>query len=292
MERELSRWRARLLSPYRTLEQPEPDLIISCGNKAQAHVFAIVAACDQPPFTVHLQTPEPEFVQRFDMAFISRHDWTEEKARTPNFRPMLGVPHQIAKAALEEARPNARRRWVPHDNRAVAVLIGGTNRAYQYNSETIERLIHTIRSLAADGWTTLVSTSRRSDPTILPRLLDFCNDRIVVWDRTGENPYRDFLAAADAFLVTKDSITMNCEAVTSGRPVYVFDLPKRPRDIVEKFEYFHSDMSENLGLTRKFEGHIAGYDYTPPDEAQRIANMIKADISNYKNMPNSRAISI
>jgi hypothetical protein len=162
--------------------------------------------------------------------------------------------------------------------RAIAVLIGGSNGAYAYDGETITRLIHAIRQLAAEGWTVLVSTSRRSEPTILRHLLELKDDRIVVWDRSGENPYRDFLAAADAFLVAKDSITMNCEAATTGRPVFSFDLARIESDKLQKFERFHDDMMNGLGLTRSFEGKIYEYPYEYPNESLRIANIVKEEI--------------
>ncbi|MFD1332576.1 ELM1/GtrOC1 family putative glycosyltransferase, partial [Methylopila musalis] len=44
----------------------------------------------------------------------------------------------------------------------------------------------------------------------------------------GENAYRGFLAAADAFLVTEDSAAMAAEAAQTGRPVAVHPLPRRP----------------------------------------------------------------
>lgn len=242
---------------------------------AQRHVFAIAAACDKRPLTVHLQTPYSEFARKYDIVFISRHDWTEKKANTTHFHQMLGVPHQITAERLENARPKARATWVKGNAKTVTVLIGGSNGAYLFDDVTIEKLIATIEGLAAQGWTVLASTSRRSEPTILPRLLALRSDRIVVWDRTGPNPYIDFLAAADAFLITKDTITMNCEAVASGRPVYSFDLAKTPGIRLDKFERFHADMSTTLGLTRSFEGEIGHYEYTPPDEARRIAEMIR-----------------
>jgi uncharacterized protein len=273
--KELRRWRAGLLSPYRNLPQPHPDIIISCGSMAQRHVFAIASACRKRPLTVHLQTPYSEFARKYDMVFISRHDWTEAKASTANFHQMLGVPHQVTAERLENARPTARMTWVQGDAKAVTVLIGGSNGAYLFDDATIEKLIATIEGLAAQGWTVLASTSRRSEPTILPRLLTLRSDRIVVWDRTGANPYLDFLAAADAYLITKDSITMNCEAVASGRPVYSFDLAKTPGIRLDKFERFQADMSTTLGLTRPFEGEIGHYEYTPPNEAHRIAEMIR-----------------
>jgi mitochondrial fission protein ELM1 len=275
--KKLKRWQIGPLSPYRSLPQPEPDVIISCGSMAPRHVFAIVGNCRKKPFTVHLQTPQPEFADRYDMAFISRHDWTAEKARNTHFHQMLGVPHQITNERLALARPAARAKWVKSGGQAVTVLIGGSNTAYVFNQATIDLLIGSIQALAAAGWTVLASTSRRSEPSILERLLALRSDRIVVWDRTGENPYVEFLAAADAFIVTKDSITMNCEAVSSGRPVYSFDLARdEPGDKLNKFEWFHRDMTETLRLTRPFAGSIEPYNYTPPDEAGRIAGLISA----------------
>jgi mitochondrial fission protein ELM1 len=273
--KKLKRWQIGPLSPYSSLPQPEPDVIISCGSMAPRHVFAIASHCRKKPFTVHLQTPQPEFANRYDMAFISRHDWTPEKARNQHFHQMLGVPHQITNERLALARPDARAKLVKAGGQALAVLIGGSNTAYVFDQATIDRLIGSIQMLAAEGWTVLASTSRRSEPSILQRLLALRSDRIVVWDRTGENPYVQFLAAADAFIVTKDSITMNCEAVSSGRPVYSFDLARdEAGDKLNKFEWFHHDMTETLRLTRPFTGSIEPYEYTPPDEAGRIAGLI------------------
>lgn len=277
--KKLKRWQVGPLSPYRKLPQPEPDIIISCGSMAPRHVFAIAGKCRRKPFTVHLQTPQPEFANRYDMAFISRHDWTPEKAANPHFHQMLGVPHQITLERLAAERPEARAKWLKSGGRALAVLIGGSNIAYIFDQATIDRLIDSIRALAAEGWTILASTSRRSEPSILQRLLALRSDRIVVWDRTGANPYVEFLAAADAFIVTKDSITMNCEAVSSGRPVYSFDLARgEPGDKLDKFEWFHHDMTETLRLTRPFAGSIDPYNYTPPDEGRRIADLISATV--------------
>ncbi len=274
VKKKLRDWQRGPFSPYRGLHQPEPDIIISCGSMAPPHVFAIARACHRKPFTVYLQTPWPDFADRFDLAFISRHDWNDEKAAKSNFRQMLGVPHQITREKLDRLRPEARQKWLKGDVRAITVLIGGSNGAYVFDEPTIEGLLAAIQHLAAQGWTALVSTSRRSEPVLLQRLLALNNERIVVWNRTGDNPYQEFLAAADAFLITKDTITMNCEAVTTGRPVYSFDLAKTPCDKLDKFEWFHADMSQTLGLTRPFLGEILPYEYSPPDEARRIANVI------------------
>lgn len=275
IENRLPRWRQGIFSPYRKLATPEPDIIVSCGILAPRHVFAIAAACRKRPLTVHLQTPQEKFAHLYDLAFISRHDWTEEKAKAPNFRQMLGVPHQFTREGLEEARPAARAKWGGGDAKLLAVFVGGPNGAYDFDAATVERLIGTVRRLSAEGWRVLVTTSRRSPPELQSAMLGLRSQEIVVWDRDGANPYADFLAAADAFLITKDTITMTCEAVTTGRPVYAFDLAHVPGERLSKFEWFHADMDETLGLTRPFTGAIESYSYSPPDEAKRIAQIIR-----------------
>jgi mitochondrial fission protein ELM1 len=279
VKRELPAWRRGIFSPYRRLKVPEPQLVVSCGGVANSHVEAIVAACKVKPFTVHLATPQPEYTGVFDMAFISRHDWSDEKARHTNWHEMVGVPHQIDHQIVDRLREQARKRWASKGDKVVTVLAGGANRAYLYDDATIDRLIETVKQLAANGWTVLASTSRRSRADLLDRLLSLRSDRIVVWDRQGANPFRDFLAAADAFLVTKDSITMTCEALATGQPTYVFDLAKNPGARLDKFEWFHRDMSETLKLTRPFNGTLEGYDYEPPHESRRIASLIESEVA-------------
>ena len=271
----LPRWKYLTYRLPGRLPGDAPDMIVSCGGKAQSHVMAMCAALKRKPVTVHLAGPGPEFVPKFDMAFVSRHDWSDAAERAPNLEPMTGVPHQITTAEIASLRPAARARWLDGHGRAVTVLIGGQNRAYLYDPATVDGLIETIRDLADRDWTVLVSTSRRSDPTILTRLLELESRRIKVWDRKGENPYRDFLAAADALLVTKDSITMACEALATGMPTYVIDLLHNPCPRLTKFERFHHDMSETLQLTRPWAGEIAEYTYEPLAEAARIAKRIE-----------------
>jgi hypothetical protein len=278
VKKRLKRWLIGPLSPYRHLEGPEPDVIISCGAMAPRHVMAIAAACRKRPMTVHLQTPQDKFAHLYDLAFISRHDWTPENDRQPTFHKMMGVPHQMTVERIRRGRADARAKWAPNDERVVAVLAGGPNGAYRYEPETVDALVAAVEGLAADGWRPLVTTSRRSEPALLQRLLKLNSERVFVWDHTGDNPYFDFLASADALLITKDTITMTCEALSTGKPVYIFDLPKTPCDKLDEFEWFHADMSTTLGFTRPFAGTIETYTYDEPDESRRIAAIVAEEL--------------
>ena len=45
-----------------------------------------------------------------------------------------------------------------------------------------------------------------------------------IWDGSGANPYFGMLGAADAIVVTADSVSMISEAAATGKPVYIVEL--------------------------------------------------------------------
>ncbi|UIJ73853.1 ELM1/GtrOC1 family putative glycosyltransferase [Aurantimonas sp. HBX-1] len=274
----LAKWRRGLLSPYRRVSAAEPDIIVSCGWFAERHVARIKERFDGRPLAVHLQPPAPPSAGIYDLAFVSRHDWKSERLEGTEYRGMIGVPHRITRQWLDARRPAARARWTAagNDDRIVAMLLGGPNGAYDYDGPTIAGIVDTARRLAAEGAIVLATTSRRSRPALLDALLRIDDPRVHVWDRTGENPYRDYLAAADGFLIGKDTVTMHCEALTSGRPVYSLDLAAIQGERFEKFEWFHHDLQDTLRLTRPFEGRVEAYDYGFADQSLAIADAIRA----------------
>jgi len=274
----LPSWRRGLLSPYRRVRAAEPDIIISCGRFAERHVARMKERFAGRPFAVHLQPPAQGSRGVYDLAFVSRHDWKSERLDGTDYRNMIGVPHRVKQIQLSQRRNAARCRWLPDgDDRSIVVmLLGGPNGAYDYDVATIDRIGATAQKLATGGHLVLVSTSRRSDPSLLAALLRIEDPRIHVWDRTGENPYPDYLAAADAFLIGKDTVTMHCEALTSGRPVYSLELAPIEGERLEKFEWFHEDMQETLGLTRPFAGELTPYEYAFADQSAEIAEAVRA----------------
>ena len=82
----------------------------------------------------------------------------------------------------------------------------------------------TVKAL---GGSILLSTSPRSSATTTDALLSAIDISCLCY-RFGEskdNPYSAFLALADGFIVTGDSLSMLTEACMTGRPVAVFPLP-------------------------------------------------------------------
>lgn len=114
----------------------------------------------------------------------------------------------------------------------VALLIGGDSRSHRYTDADWDALIDGMNRLGRQGWRWLVSTSRRTPVAVEARLRQGMNSdyltRAVWWHEAPERVMRDFLGAADAVMVTQDSLTMLCEAVAAGKPAVAL-APRQTR---------------------------------------------------------------
>src|SRR5947208_1911126 len=85
-----------------------------------------------------------------------------------------------------------------------------------------------------------------------------------------ENPYFAYLALADAFMVTADSVSMISEAAATGNPVHILDLDGGNA----KFARFHAAM-QAAGITRPFTGRIESWCYPVPDDTARAGAALR-----------------
>ena len=268
-------WRKWFKPRLFSTREPEPTFMVSCGFRAEEPVLAIKSAFGGRPFAVHLQRPR---VDGYDLVFVSRHDWVPELDGIDHVRQMVGVPHQITPDRLA-AHAGSRSQYAGPADRVAAVFLGGSNGAYVYDAACHLTIRNAVRDLEAAGWKIVISVSRRSSAETLQAALTLRSGNVTVWDRTGDNPYLDFMAAADAFLIAKDSITMPCEALVTGKPVYTLDLTHVPGERLLKFETYHADLRETLKLTKAFDGDLAPYVYEPLNETARIGTIVAESLA-------------
>jgi mitochondrial fission protein ELM1 len=263
-------------APLFRRSEPRPDLVVSCGFRSEKRVMGIKAAYGGTPVSVHLQAPK---IEGYDLVFVSRHDWIASYDARPNYHQMLGVPHRFTPEFWAGRRMQARAKYARDDQKLAVVLLGGANGAYDYDAAAVDMIKQSIHVLVERGWKVLVSVSRRSSGETQNAIATLNAQDVSVWDRKSENPYVDYLAAADAFLIAKDSVTMPCEALSTGKPVYSLDLTHIPGERLEKFERFHADLAHTLKLTRSFAGDLVDYDYQVPNEALRISGMVMTHLN-------------
>jgi mitochondrial fission protein ELM1 len=154
----------------------------------------------------------------------------------------------------------------------IVVLIGGSNAAYRLTPQVMAPLAGQFCHMAkVTGGSLLVTPSRRTgadNRTILQNALRSVPS--LVWDGQGANPYYGMLGLADFILVTCDSVNMISEACSTGKPVYVIDLPGGS----DKFRRFHDALRKD-GLTRPFEGRLEKWAYPPLDDMRAVAGRVR-----------------
>jgi mitochondrial fission protein ELM1 len=162
--------------------------------------------------------------------------------------------------------------------------VGGDNAVYRLGPAEARDLGRRLAALAEAGAGLAVTPSRRTGAANEQILQDaLAGAAAVVWDGRGPNPYFGYLGLADAIVATCDSVSMISEAASTGKPVYVFDLPGGSA----KFRAFHDGLRAD-GITRPFTGALETWSYTPPDDTAAVAAEVRRRLG-LNSLPNSGA---
>ena len=203
------------------LQPPWPDIVIGCGRNSVAPARMIKRASGGRTFWVQVQ--DPRFARsEIDLIVAPRHD----PAPGENVFRTLGAVHRVTpeKLAADAAR------WAPAfaalPRPLVAVLIGGDNSVYRLTERALRRALRPARRAGQER-------RRPRDHAVAPhrrRAARACCRSAspacppIIWDGSGDNPYFGMLGAADAIIVTADSVSMISEAAATGKPVHIIEL--------------------------------------------------------------------
>ena len=240
---------------------PWPDVLIATGRHSVSSSLAVRAAAPSC-FRIQIQDPgiRPSL---FDLVVVPRHD----RLRGANVMVTVGALHRVTGAVIEAAAARLGPAFANLKRPLVAVLVGGDNGAYRMDAAAATQLGAHLAALADSGAGLLVTPSRRTgaaNEAILRQAL--AGRSAFIWDGAGENPYFALLGLADAIVATPDSVSMVSEACSTGKPVYIADLPGGSR----KFDAFHQGLRDD-GTTRRFEGRLERWSYPPLDDTARVA---------------------
>ncbi|MCC6598147.1 MAG: mitochondrial fission ELM1 family protein [Alphaproteobacteria bacterium] len=240
------------------LQPPWPDLLIASGRKSIAASRYIKRMSEGKTFTVQIQDPRIS-ARHFDLLAVPEHDPT----RGENVIVTTATPNRITATKLAVAREEFRAFSALPAPR-IAVLIGGTSKAYTLTPTIMESLVARLKKLEGG---LMITASRRTGAENEQLLRDSLKDSgHFIWDGQGKNPYFGLLAWADFILVTADSASMLSEAATTGKPVYMVDLEGGTKRL--------NAMQENLirsGAVRRFSGTLEEWDYEPLNDSRKIA---------------------
>ncbi len=252
-----------------TLTPPWPRLLVAAGQKTAALSAAIRKASGGKTFTVQVESPGMS-PRNFGLVVPPRHD--RLSGRTVFSTPC--AMHRVTPARLKQAAEDFAPQLKHLPRPLVAVLVGGSNRAYQFTNAVADTLCDGLEKMAAAGCGFVVTMSRRTGPEAEKRIRARMKKLpALVWDGSGDNPYYGYLALADHIVVTCDSVLMASEAVATGKPVHVLQLEGEGG----KFARFHRALAED-GITRPFTGSIEHWHYAPVNAAATVADLVRREL--------------
>jgi len=246
---------------------PWPDILISCGRQGGLVAADIRRASENKTFTVQIQDPFMDPGQ-FDVVIVPAHD----KLRGENVFVTQGSVHHVSMEKLNSAAERFRPLLASTPRPLITVLVGGKNKHQGFSNSSAHDLARNLLAAAKmTGGGLAVTFSRRTgerNEAILRQ--DLKGHPSYIWDGTGENPYLGMLALADVIIVTNDSVSMMSEACSTGKPVYLYELPNAGKR--------HKQFCESLiksGIARPFSGTIEIWKNTPLDETRKAANFVR-----------------
>lgn len=260
--------RERFGQPGTAFGPPWPALAFATGRTTIPYLRALRRRAGFATYTVILMDPRTG-PGSADLIWVPEHD----HLRGPNVISTLTAPHRYSSQRLETLRAHVPPEIAALPRPRAACLIGGPNGDYRYSDADESRLIACLKAFADEGFGLMITASRRTPDKLTARIKEAVrNANALFWDGAGQNPYPDFLAHADFFLITADSVSMTCEAAATGRPIYVFS----PSGGSAKFDRFHKALA-GYGATRPVPepgGAIETWTYNPLHSAEVIASEI------------------
>lgn len=212
------------------LEPPWPELVISAGRRNEPLVRWIQREAGGPGKVrlVHVGRP------------WARHECFDLIVTTPQYRlptkPNIlqnELPlHRVTAARLAAARERFADRFAHLPRPRIAVILGGHAGPYSLDRENGALLGHeAARRARATGGSLLVTSSARTPRAAIDALEAQLDVPAFVYRfrrDDPDNPYLGILALADRLIVTCDSMSMLAEAISTGKPVQIFDLARGP----------------------------------------------------------------
>ncbi len=245
-----------------------PDLWIATGRASLPLSAKVRDWSDGRTFTV--QTQDPRWKNSaYDLIIAPAHDGLSGD----NVFEIIGSPHRITPQQLAEAAPAFADRIAPLPRPRLAVMIGGTSKAFDLPEAHAAVLADQIKAAVQTADGSLLLTYSRRTPEAAKAVM---TERLStlpgwIWNGAGGNPLFAMLDAADHVLVTEDSANMATEAAATGKPVHI--LPMVALKPAGKFARLHADLAAQ-GAARPFDGTLEGWTYAPVNETERAARAV------------------
>lgn len=194
------------------LQLPKPNLILCAGHGTHlaalrlAHVMhCLCMTCMKPSIPTNC----------FDLCIIPRHDYPEGKSLPSHILLTHGTLNSI------HPQPDV-------EKKETLILIGGPSKEFGWDEDHLLTQLATIARYNVGQM--VLTTSRRTPEDFLHLLTPACPSiRIEPVESTPPTWVAEHLACAREVWVTQDSVSMVYEALSSGAPVGIIEMPPHPK---------------------------------------------------------------
>ena len=249
------------------------DIIISCGRKSVIPSLYLKKKFKKKIMNIHIQDPKVS-LDNFDFVVIPEHDGVNGK----NVITTKGAIHYLRDEELA-GNEDYLKSQIKKEN-LVTLIVGGPNKYYDYNEETIKEIFSKIdRNFIKKEFQLIFIPSMRTPQKIIDLAKNFfSNDQIIITE-VDKKAYLSSLKISNYIVVTCDSTSMISEAAITGKPIYVAQMPsiKKNKRFIQFFELFKS-----LNIIKDLENSVEKWNYEKLNETNRISSYIKEKIKNYE----------
>ena len=211
-----------------SLAPPWPDLVIDGGKRSVPVARWIRDRAGGQARWVHVGRSWAP-LEQFDLLVTTPQYRLPPR---PNVLHIATSPHRITPQRLASAAQDWKGRLQHLPRPWTALLVGGDSPPYALDAAAAARLGQEANGHARRaGGALLVTTSARTSPAAAEALFNAIDvpAHCHRWQRGDTaNPYIAYLALADSLIVTGDSASMLSEACATGKPVALFETPRRP----------------------------------------------------------------
>lgn len=231
-----------------------PDLLLGAGRNTHLPMLQTKWKLGVP--AVVLMSPSAAMIPLFDACIVPEHDG------------ITGRRIVTTHGTLTNVRPGE-----SGDPTRGLFLIGGPSQHHGWDEEDLARTIEVVLE-DPPGLTWKLSTSRRTPPSTLERLVTLESERlhVVPFADTGPGWLLREIRRASRTWVTEDSVSMVFDSLTAGNWTGVLPVPRR-RAHSRVFRCI--DQLVDSGRLHRFGEQVEDFIPAPPlDEADRIASWL------------------
>ena len=143
--------------------------------------------------TIYLQDPRIDS-KEFDIVWAPEHDSIEGN----NVVKTITSPNRVTNELLNYHHDKWLGKLSKLKGPFIGFLIGGKSKAYNFNDDECEKIIQAINFVISNGYTPLITLSRRSPKKLSNRIKSLLtNEKNLFYDGKGDNPYFAILKASE-----------------------------------------------------------------------------------------------